>query len=75
MERLVLDRFEEEFAVIEKTDENGEIFTFTVQRDRISPEVSEGTAITEKEGQYYALTEETEDVRRNILEILKRRRK
>ena len=75
MERLVLDRFEEEFAVIEKTDKNGEIFTFTVQRDRISPEVSEGTAITEKEGQYYALTEETDETRRNILKILKKHRK
>lgn len=75
MERLVLDRFEEEYAVIEKTDENGEISTFSVQRDRISPEVSEGTAITEKEGQYYALTEETYETRRNILKILKKHRK
>lgn len=75
MERFVLDRFEEDFAVIEKTDENGEISTFSVQRDRISPEVSEGTAITEKEGQYYALIEETDEVRRNILEILKKHRK
>ena len=75
MERLVLDRFEEDFAVIEKTDENGEISTFSVQRDRISPEVSEGTAITEKEGQYYALTEETDETRRNILKILKKHRK
>ena len=75
MERLVLDRFEEEYAVIEKTDENGEISTFSVQRDRISPEVSEGTAITEKEGQYYALTEETDETRRNILKILKKHRK
>lgn len=75
MERLVLDRYEEDFAVIEKTDENGEISLFTVHRDRISPEVSEGTAITEKEGQYYALTEETEEVRGSILEILKKHRK
>ncbi len=75
MERFVLDRFEEDFAVIEKTDENGEISTFSVQRDRISSEVSEGTAITEKEGQYYALIEETDEVRRNILEILKKHRK
>ena len=75
MERLVLDRFEEDFAVIEKTDENGEISTFSVQRDRISPEASEGTAITEKEGQYYALTEETDETRRNILKILKKHRK
>ena len=75
MERLVLDRFEAEFAVIEKTDEDGEIFLFSIYRDKISPEVREGDLITEKDGQYFPLERETEEIRESILEILKKHKK
>lgn len=68
---LILDRFEENLAVIEKTDENGEITYLNIDRSIISSEVREGEVLYLREGIYYTDAFATERRRKEILERLK----
>ena len=76
MEKLVLDRFEENRAVIEKTYENGEISYFSVARETVSPEAKEGDVLRAEGDSFLPVTEETKAAKEkavSLLEKLKRK--
>lgn len=76
MEKLVLDRFEENRAVIEKTYENGEISYFSIARELVSPEAREGDIIRAEGDSFLPVKEETKAAKEkavSLLEKLKRK--
>lgn len=68
---IILDRFEEGYAVIENTDENGEITFFNVDRNFVSPDAREGDILYLRDGIYYTDIDATEQRRREMLEYLR----
>lgn len=77
MEKLVLDRFEENRAVIEKTYDNGEISYFSVARETVSPEAKEGDAIRAEGDIFVPDYDETKVAKEkaiSLLEKLKRKK-
>ena len=76
MEKLVLDRFEENRAVIEKTFDNGEISYFSVPRESVSPEAKEGDIISAEGDTFLPVIDETKAAKKkaaSLLEKLKRK--
>ncbi len=76
MEKLVLDRFEENRAVIEKTFDNGEISYFSVPRELVSPEAKEGDIIRAEGDIFLPVIDETKAAKEkavSLLEKLKRK--
>lgn len=61
---IILERFEENIAVLEKDDE-----FLHVNRELIAPEAREGDILTEKDGRYYPDKNETEKRRKKITEL------
>lgn len=76
MERLVLDRFEENRAVIEKTHYNGEVSYFSVPKATVSSEAKEGDIIR-AEGDIFApdydATKAAKEKAVSLLEKMKRK--
>lgn len=70
MERLVLDRFEENRAVIEKTHENGEISYFSVARETVSSEASEGDIIRAEGDIFVPDYDETKAAKKQAISLL-----
>lgn len=60
----ILDRFEENFAVIEHTDKYGEISIIKTAKDTVSPEVKEGDVLCLEDG-IYITDEKATNERRN----------
>lgn len=72
MEKLVLDRFEENRAVIEKTHYNGEVSYFSVPRSMVASEAREGDILRAENESYLPATEETESEKKKALSLLER---
>ena len=72
MERLVLDRFEENRAVIEKTHYNGEVSYFSVPKATVSSEAREGDILRAEGESFLPATEETELEKKKALSLLER---
>lgn len=72
---LILDRFEDETALIEYTDESGNIVIIKAERKCVSAEVREGDVLACNNGIYSTNTEATEIRRRKIINRLRNRRK
>lgn len=71
----VLDRFEEDLAVIEVTDEKGDITYIKVEKAMLSPEVKEGDVLSLNGNIYVADKKATELRRKSISVRLKNRKK
>ncbi len=69
----ILDRFEENIAVIEYTDKNGDISILKVGKSQISPDTDEGDVLTFNGNMYYADKKATDERRRKMLEMFKNR--
>ncbi len=67
MEKYIIDRFEEEYAVLEKEDGTTE----NVARELI-PDASEGDVVIEENGKYSIDKNETEERKRRIGEKMKK---
>ncbi len=61
---LILDRFEENFAVIENGDE-----MISVSRELVSADAREGDVLTEMDGRYFPDKEETQKRRERITRL------
>ena len=61
---LILDRFEENFAVIENGDE-----MISVSRELVSVDAREGDVLTEMDGRYFPDKEETQKRRERITRL------
>lgn len=72
MEKLVLDRFEENRAVIEKTYENGEISYFSVARETVSLEAKEGDVLRAEGDSFLPVTEETKAAKKQAISLLEK---
>ena len=68
---FILDRIEENYAIIEVTDENGEITVIKEDISAISPESSEGDVLVCDNGFYITDAEATKNRKRSIYERLK----
>ena len=68
---FILDRFEENFAVIEATDENGEITMLKADKSTVSSDVKEGDVLICENGIYFADIEATKLRREAIIRRLK----
>lgn len=62
----ILDRFEENFAVIEYTDKYGEISMIKETKNTVSPEVKEGDVLCLNDGIFITDEKATEDRRNKI---------
>lgn len=72
---LILDRFEGDTALIEYTDESGNVVFIRAERKSVSADVKEGDVLACNDGTYLTDTEATEARRKNIINQLKRHRK
>ena len=72
MEKLVLDRFEENRAVIEKTFDNGEISYFSVPRESVSSEAKEGDIIRAEGDTFLPVIDETKAAKGNAVSLLEK---
>lgn len=69
---MILDRFEENYAVIENNDENDIITHFIIDRNLVSDNVNEGDVIFKKDNMYYSDENATKNRRLRVIEVLKR---
>lgn len=72
---LILDRFEDETALIEYTDESGNVVIIRAEKNSVSAEVREGDVLACNNGIYSTNTEATEIRRRKIINRLRNHRK
>lgn len=72
---LILDRFEDETALIEYTDESGNVVIIRAEKNSVSAEVREGDVLACNNGIYLTDAEATEIRRRKIINRLRNRRK
>lgn len=70
MEKLVLDRFEENRAVIEKTYDNGEMSYFSVPRETVSSEAKEGDIIRAEGDIFLPVIDETKEAKEKAISLL-----
>ena len=68
---FILDRIEENYAIIEVTDENGEITVIKEDISAISSESSEGDVLVFDNGFYRTDAEATKNRKRSMYERLK----
>ncbi len=68
---FILDRIEENLAIIEATDENGEITVIKADMSTISPESSEGDVLVCDNGFYRTDAEATKLRKHSVYERLK----
>lgn len=66
----ILDRIENEIAVIEYIDKYGESSMINVSKDSLASDVSEGDVVNLENGIYYTDKAETEKRRKRIIEKL-----
>ncbi|MBQ8842479.1 MAG: DUF3006 domain-containing protein [Ruminiclostridium sp.] len=69
---MILDRFEENYAVIESNDENDIITHLIIDRNLVSDNVNEGDVIFKKDNMYYSDENATKNRRLRVIEVLKR---
>ncbi|MBQ8410720.1 MAG: DUF3006 domain-containing protein [Ruminiclostridium sp.] len=69
---MILDRFEENYAVIENNDENDIITHLIIDRNLVSDNVNEGDVIFKKDNMYYSDENATKNRRLRVIEVLKR---
>lgn len=69
---MILDRFEENYAVIEDNDENDIITHFIIDRNLVSDNVNEGDVIFKKDNMYYSDDNATKTRKLRVIELLKR---
>lgn len=72
---LILDRFEGETALIEYTDENGNVVIIRAERNSVSAEVKEGDVLMCNDGIYFTDAEATDIRRKKIINRLRSMRK
>lgn len=71
----IVDRFEENFAVLEYTDKYGEISMINVSKDVLAADIREGDVVNLENGIYYTDKAETEKRRKRIIEKLNNAKK
>lgn len=69
---MILDRFEENYAVIENNDENDIITHLIIDRNLVSDNVNEGDVIFKKDNMYYSDENATKNRRLRVIDVLKR---
>ncbi len=72
---LILDRFEGETALIEYTDENGNVVIIRAERNFVSAEVKEGDVLVCNDGVYSTDADATRIRRERLINRLRRYRK
>ncbi len=72
---LIFDRFEGETALIEYTDENGNVVIIRAERNSVSAEVKEDDVLMCNDGIYSTDTEATDIRRKKIINRLRSMRK
>lgn len=71
----ILDRFEENFAIIEKSNEDGSFSIIKVDKQFITPDVSEGDVLLFENSLYFTDIESTKQRKEKIRKRIRRIKK